>query len=326
MRAVICSKYGPPEQLVVGDMDSPALGENGIRVRVHAASVNFPDTLIIEGKYQLQPPFPFVPGFEVAGEVVEIAPSVRKFAVGDRVMALTSAGYGGFAEEAITDEESTELVPDGMDYPTATAFYSSYATSYHGLVQRGRLKTGETLLVLGAAGGVGLATIEIGKALGARVIAAAGSDEKRSVASDHGADEVVDYTRGDFREQLRELTCGKGIDVCLDGVGGDAFDHVSRAMNYGGRLLVVGFASGTIPKLPVNLLLLKGYSAVGVYWNTFVRREPELKSANADALARLFTTGQLRPLVAETFGIEDIVAALTAVTKRGTAGKLVVTM
>lgn len=326
MRAVICSEYGPPENLVVGEMNSPSLGENGIRVGVRAASVNFPDTLIIEGKYQVQPPFPFVPGFEVAGEVLEVAPSVRKFAVGDRVMALTSAGYGGFADEAITDEKSTEVVPDGMDYPTATAFYSSYATSYHALVQRGRLKAGETLLVLGAAGGVGLATIELGKALGARVIAAAGSDYKRAMALDHGADEVVDYSRPDFRERVLELTTGKGVDVCLDGVGGDAFVHVSRAMAYGGRLLVVGFASGTIPTLRVNLLLLKGYSAVGVYWNTFVQREPELKSANADALASLFGSGHLRPLVAQTFGIEQIVGALTAVTERNTAGKLVVTM
>ncbi|OUS88645.1 NADPH:quinone oxidoreductase family protein [Rhodococcus sp. NCIMB 12038] len=326
MRAVLCTSHGSPESLEIEDVPRPCLGDKDIRIDVRAASVNFPDTLIVEGKYQVQPELPFTPGFEVAGVVSEVGSGVTEYEIGQKVMALLGAGYGGFAEEAVTDQHTAELIPEGMDYTTATAFYSCYGTSFHALVQRGQLRAGETLLVLGAAGGIGLASIEIGKALGAHVIAAAGSPEKLAMAKAHGADELIDYRKQDLRGAIRNATRGKGVDVCVDAVGGDAFHAASREMAQGGRLLVVGFASGSIPSVAVNLLLLKGYSVVGVYWNTFVQSNTEEKARNSRELARLFAAGKLQPLVSNTFPMQAVAEALKAIHTREVIGKLVLTV
>ncbi|QSE89375.1 NADPH:quinone oxidoreductase family protein [Rhodococcus pseudokoreensis] len=326
MRAVLCTSHGSPESLKIEDVPRPRLGDTDIRIDVRAASVNFPDTLIVEGKYQVQPELPFTPGFEVAGVVSEVGSGVTEYEVGQKVMALLGAGYGGFAEEAVTDQHTAELIPEGMDYTTATAFYSCYGTSFHALVQRGQLRAGETLLVLGAAGGIGLASIEIGKALGAHVIAAAGGPDKLAMAKAHGADELIDYRKQDLREAIRDATRGKGVDVCVDAVGGDAFHAASREMAQGGRLLVVGFASGSIPSVAVNLLLLKGYSVVGVYWNTFVQSNTEEKARNSRELARLFAAGKLQPLVSNTFPMHAVAEALKAIHTREVIGKLVLTV
>jgi NADPH2:quinone reductase len=323
---MVCREYGPPESLVIGHLATEGLGPDDIRIRVRAASVNFPDTLIIRGEYQVKPPTPFAPGFEVAGDAVEVGPDVTEYAVGDRLMALTRSGYGGFAEEAVTDSVKAALIPEGMDYVTATAFYSAYGTSYHALVQRGALQKEETLLVLGASGGVGLAAVEIGKALGARVFAAASTAEKREIARQHGADELVDYSEGNLKAQVKALTAGRGVDVCFDGVGGDAFDAASRSMAYKGRLLVVGFASGRIPLLPTNLTLLKGYQVVGVWWNNFVTREPDMNRANLEHLSELFELGALKPLVSRTYPLAEAGSALNELLGRGVIGKLVLTV
>jgi NADPH:quinone reductase len=326
MRAVVCRELGPPEGLIIGDLPSEPVGPEDVRVRVRAASINFPDTLIIQGKYQVKPPLPFAPGFEVAGDVIEVGENVTRFRVGDRIMGLTRLGYGGFAEETVTDAKLAAPMPAGMDHTTATAFYTSYGTGYHALVQRGRLQAGETLLVLGASGAVGLAAIEIGKALGARVLAAASSAEKLEIARQHGADDLIDYSGDELKQRLRELTGDDGVHVCLDAVGGDAFDAVSRVMSYDGRLLVVGFASGRIPKLATNLTLLKGYAVVGVWWTPFILREPERNAANFEHLTELFAKGVLRPEVFRTYPLEGAVAALNDVLSRRVMGKLVLTI
>jgi NADPH:quinone reductase len=288
--------------------------------------VNFPDTLIIKGEYQVQPPMPFAPGFEVAGEAIEVGAAVTQYRVGDRVMGMTRSGYGGFAEEAVISAPLTAAIPAAMDFVTATAFYSPYGTSYHALVQRGQLQAGETLLVLGASGGVGLAAIEIGKSLDARVIAAASTDDKLAVAREHGADELINYSDEELKPRLMALTGGKGVDVCFDPVGGDAFDVVSRAMNYNGRLLVVGFASGRIPSLRTNLTLLKGYAVVGVWWNRFLLDDASANDANFEHLNALAADGKLRPRVLRTYPLEQVADALNALLSRRVTGKLVLTV
>lgn len=323
MRAMICKEYGPPESLELGTLPRPELEANEIRIRVQACGVNFPDTLIIQGKYQIQPPMPFAPGGEVAGDVIEVGSSVKNLKVGDRVMALT--GFGGFAEEAVTTADRAIPMPDGMDYITASGFSMVYGTSYHALVQRGQLKAGENLLVLGASGGVGLAAVEIGKALGARVIAAASSAEKLQVAKEHGADELINYSTEDLKDRANELTGGKGADVIYDPVGGDAFDQCLRAINWGGRLLVIGFASGRIPKAPANLPLLKGSSIVGVFWGAFVGRDPQTNFANFQHLFELYAEGKLKPHVCKTYPLEQAADALNDLLERRVTGKVVLT-
>ncbi len=323
MRAMICKEYGPPESLVLGELPRPELDGNDIRIRVHACGVNFPDTLIIQGKYQLKPPMPFAPGGEVAGEVIEVGDKVTGLKVGDRVMALT--GFGGFAEEAVTNVNRAIPIPPGMDYVTAAGFSMVYGTSYHALVQRGRLKAGENLLVLGASGGVGLAAVEIGKALGARVIAAASSPEKLAVAKEHGADELIDYSKEDLKERVKELTGGNGADVIYDPVGGDAFDACLRAINWDGRLLVIGFASGRIPQAPANLPLLKGSSIVGVFWGAFVNRDPKTNFQNFQHLFQLYAEGKIKPHVCRTYPLEQAADALNDLLERRVTGKVVLT-
>lgn len=241
-------------------------------------------------------------------------------------MALTSSGYGAFAEQAVAKAHEVVCVPDGIDDITATALYTAYGTAYHALVQRGQIHPGETLVVLGASGGVGLAAVEIGVALGARVIAVGRSLDKLRIAQEKGATDILSYAEGDFRQRIKELTDGKGADICLDTLGGDAFDAMSRVMNWNGRLLVIGFTSGVIPRLAVNLLLLKGYQVMGVYWGSFVTRSPEINAANFEVLTRMLKQGQIRPHVFKTYPLEQVGDALRDLSSRTTVGKLVITV
>jgi NADPH2:quinone reductase len=302
---------------------------------VKAASVNFPDVLIIQNKYQFKPPLPFSPGSEVAGTVKEVGEGVTAFAAGDPVLAVTT--YGAFAEEVKTEARRLLSIPAGMDFATAAAFGLTYATSEHALYDRGALKAGETLLVLGAAGGVGLAAIEIGKALGARVIACASTDDKLAVCRAHGADDTINYaaalrdpqgapnaSRGeDFREQVKRLTGGAGPDVIYDPVGGAYTEPALRSIAWRGRLLVVGFAAGEIPRIPLNLTLLKGCSIVGVFWGEFTRREPQRFAESMQRLGRWYGDGKLKPHISARFPLERAAEALTKMANREVTGKVV---
>lgn len=321
MRAVLCKAYGPPDSLVVEDIAAPIAGPGEVVVAVKAAAVNFPDVLIIENKYQLKPPLPFSPGSEFSGVVKEVGDGVTNVTPGDRVFAIT--GYGAFAEEVKTTATRVLKMPAGMDFPTAAAFGLTYATSDHALRDRGELKAGETLLVLGAAGGVGLAAIEVGKALGARVIAAASTDDKLAVCRDHGADDTINYTSEDLRERLKALTSGRGPDVIYDPVGGSFTELALRSLAWRGRLLVIGFAAGDIPKIPLNLALLKGCSIVGVYWGEFARREPEKFAQSIAQLGRWYTAGAIKPHVSKTFPLDRAADALTMMANRQVKGKAV---
>src|SRR4051794_5128311 len=268
MKAVLCKQYGPPDTLTFEELPSPRAGAGEVVVAVKAASVNFPDVLIIQNKYQFKPPLPFSPGSELAGVVKEVGAGVTNVKAGDKVIAFTT--YGAFAEEVKTEAGRLLPLPEGMDFASGAAFLLTYGTSDHALRDRGALKAGETLLVLGAAGGVGLAAIEIGKALGARVIACASSEEKLAVCKAHGADDLINYSTQDLREAVKAATGGKGPDVIYDPVGGIYAEPAFRSIGWRGRYLVIGFANGEIPKLPLNLTLLKGASLVGVFWGEFV--------------------------------------------------------
>jgi NADPH2:quinone reductase len=321
VKAVLCTAYGPPESLVFEEVPSPEAGPGDVVISVKAASVNFPDVLIIENKYQVKPPLPFSPGSELAGVVKAVGDSVTAFKPGDRVMAIT--GYGAFAEEVKTEARRVIAIPSGMDFTTAAAFGLTYATSEHALQDRGALKAGEILLVLGAAGGVGIAAIEIGKALGARVIACASTDEKLAVCRAHGADEGINYATEDLRDRIKALTGGHGADVVYDPVGGTYTELALRSIAWRGRLLVVGFAAGEIPKIPLNLTLLKGCSIVGVFWGDFSRREPERFAEAMQRLSRWYGEGALKPHVSRTFPLERAKDALHAMASREVTGKIV---
>jgi NADPH2:quinone reductase len=324
VKAVLCKAYGPPESLVVEDVASPEPGPGDVVITVKAASVNFPDVLIIQNKYQVKPPLPFSPGSEVAGIVKSVGEGVTQVAVGDKVLAII--GYGAFAEEVKTESRRVLPLPHGMDFASAAAFGLTYATSEHALTDRGALKAGETLLVLGAAGGVGIAAIEIGKALGARVIACASTSDKLAVCRAHGADETIDYAAEDLRERIKALTNGNGPDVVYDPVGGPYTELALRSIAWRGRLLVVGFAAGEIPKIPLNLTLLKGCSIVGVFWGEFARREPERFAESMARLGRWYTEGRLKPHISETFPLERAADALTRMANREVKGKVVLTV
>lgn len=321
MKAVLCKSFGPPENLTLEEVPDPQPAKGQVLIDVWSAGLNFPDTLQIAGKYQFLPPFPFTPGAEVAGVVAEVGAGVTHVRPGDRVMALT--GIGGMAERATADATAVGRIPDSMDFDVAAGFGLVYGTSYHALKQRAQLQPGETLLVLGAAGGVGLAAVEIGKAFGARVIAAAGTDEKLAVAQRHGADPLINYSRDSLKDKLKELTGGKGADVIFDPVGGELFDQCTRSVNWNGRILVVGFASGVIPKYPTNLALLKGCQLVGVFWGEFVKREPQTCLANCAALFELYAQRQLKPLVGQAFPLDQYAAALNQFIHRQAVGKIV---
>ena len=324
MKAVVCKQYGPPESLVVEELPSPRAGRGEVVVSVRAASVNFPDVLIIQNKYQFKPPLPFSPGSELAGVVKEVGAGVNNVRLGDKVIAFTT--YGAFAEEVKTEAARLIPLPGGMDFATGAAFLLTYGTSDHALRDRGALHAGETLLVLGAAGGVGLAAVEIGKALGARVIACASSEDKLAVCRSHGADATIDYTREDLRERVKALTDARGPDVVYDAVGGPYTEPAFRSIAWRGRLLVVGFAAGEIPKLPLNLALLKGASVVGVFWGDFARREPKRFAESVAQLGRWFGEGKLRPHVSQTFPLEKAAEALKLMAARQVKGKVVLTV
>jgi NADPH2:quinone reductase len=293
-------------------------------IAVKAASVNFPDVLIIQDKYQVKPPLPFSPGSEVAGVVKAVGNGVTTVRPGDAVMAFTT--YGAFAEEVKTEAHRLLPLPPGMDFATAAAFGLTYATSDFALRDRGQLQSGETVLVLGAAGGVGLAAVEISKALGARVIACASSAEKLAVCREHGADDVINYTTEDLRERLRHITGGRGPDLIYDAVGGPYTEPALRSIAWRGRLLVVGFASGEIPKIPLNLTLLKGCSIVGVYWGEFTKREPRLFAESMQRLATWFTEGTIKPHISTRLPLDRAVQALELMASRQAVGKIVITM
>ena len=324
MKAVLCKQFGPPESLVIEELPSPKAGAGEVVLSVKAASVNFPDFLIIQNKYQFKPPLPFSPGSELAGVVKEVGSGVTHVRAGDRVIAFTT--YGAFAEEVKTEAARLLPLPDKMDFVTGAAFLLTYATSDHALRDRAALRSGETLLVLGAAGGVGLAAIEIGKALGARVIACASSDEKLAVCREHGADAAINYATEDLRERIKALTEGRGVDVVYDAVGGAYTEPAFRSLAWRGRLLVVGFAAGEIPKLPLNLALLKGASVVGVFWGDFARREPKAFAESAQQLARWYVEGKLRPHVSQTLPLERASEAINLLASRKAMGKVVLTM
>ncbi|MBU2953923.1 NADPH:quinone oxidoreductase family protein [Marinobacter sp. F3R08] len=321
MKAILCKEYGPAEKLVIDDVPSPEVKGRGVKVRVKAAGLNFPDTLIIEGKYQLKPTMPFSPGGEMAGEVIEVGDKVTRFKTGDRVAGLT--GYGAFAEEVIVPEQNLLPVPDGMSDEKAAAFTMVYGTSYYALKQRANLQPGETLLVLGASGGVGLATVELGKAMGAHVIAAASSAEKLAVAKEAGADELINYSEEPLKDAIKKLTHSKGVDVIYDPVGGDFTEQALRAMAWNGRHLIIGFAAGDIPKVPANLTLLKGCSVVGVFWGSFTQREPEASAQNMLELMKLYGEGKIDPKISEVFEFGDYAKALGSLTERRATGKVV---
>jgi NADPH2:quinone reductase len=323
VKAVVCREYGPPESLVVEEVPPPVPGPGEVVVAVKATSVNFPDVLIIQNKYQFKPPPPFSPGSELAGVVQSTGGDVDRFKPGDAVIAF--ATYGAFAEQVKTDARRLFRIPEGMDFITAAAFGLTYATSDHALRDRARLAADETLVVLGAAGGVGLAAIEIGKALGARVIACASTDDKLAVCRSHGADETINYAREDLRERIKQLTGGRGVDVVYDPVGGAYTEPAVRSLAWRGRLLVVGFASGEIPRIPINLTLLKGCSIVGVFWGEFTRREPDAFAESMRQLDRWWREGRLRPLVSQTFPLDRAADALALIARREVTGKLVLT-
>ena len=324
MKAVVCKQYGPPESLVLEELPSPRPGPGEVVISVKAASVNFPDVLIIQNKYQFKPPLPFSPGSELAGVVKEAGAGVRDFRPGDRVMAFTT--YGAFAEEVKTEATRLVPMPDGMDFATGAAFLLTYGTSDHALRDRAALQAGETLLVLGAAGGVGLAAIEIGSALGARVIACASSEEKLAVCRSHGADATINYAAEDLRERIRALTEGRGVDVVYDAVGGPYSEPAFRSLAWRGRHLVVGFAAGEIPKLPLNLALLKGASLVGVFWGDFTRREPRAFAQSLAQLGRWYAEGKVHPHVSQTLPLEQAAQAISLLASRQAKGKVVITM
>lgn len=321
MKAVLCKQFGPPQSLVVENIPALQPGKGQVVVSVRACGVNFPDTLIIEGKYQYKPEMPFSPGSEMAGLVKQVGEGVAGVKPGDAVSAATM--WGAYAEEVVVNAERLVPLPDGMDFNVAAGITVTYGTTYHALKDRANLKPGETLLVLGAAGGVGLAAVELGKLMGARVIAAASSDEKLATCTRYGADATINYSRDDLRESIKTLTNGKGVDVVYDPVGGRYAEPAVRGMAWGGRYLVVGFAAGEIPRIPLNLTLLKGCAIVGVFWGEFTRREPQAHRNNMSEIYGWVIAGRLKPLVWATYPLARAADALAELLARKVQGKAI---
>ena len=324
MKAYVCREFGPVESHKIEEIEDPRAEAGQVIVDLKAAGVSFPDVLIVQGKYQFQPPFPFSPGGEIAGIISEIGEGVVDWKVGDRVIAMT--GNGGIAEKVVAFEMTLMPLPDSMDFKDGAAFPLNYGTTYYALKQRGQLQAGETLLVTGAGGGVGTTAIEIGKAMGARVIAAASSDEKLEIAKNLGADEVINYSDGELKEKVKALTEGLGADVIYDPIGGDIFMQCMRCINWKGRVLVIGFASGPIPEVPTNLALLKGCSIVGVFWGRFTGAEPEENSQNFDELFALHAEGKLKPQITKSYSLDDAAEAIASLENRKATGKVVIEM
>ena len=322
MKALLCREYGPIEGLKVEEVPSPRPGPTEVVVEVKASSLNFPDALLVQGLYQVKPPLPFSPGMELAGVVKEVGTGVRGVKSGDRVVA--SPGRGGFAQECVVPADRLSPLPPGMDFETGSAFVLTYCTSLHALKDCGHLQSGETLVVLGAAGGVGTSAIEVGKAMGARVIAAASSEEKLAFCRELGADDGIDYEMSDLRQRILDLTGGKGADVVYDPVGGAHTEAALRATAWRGRLLVVGFASGVIPQVKLNLALLKERSLVGVYWGDWTQHDPEGQRRNVEQLVAWFAEKRIKPAVSERVSLEDAPAAMVRLLQRTVKGKVVV--
>ena len=324
MKALLCKEYGPPESLIIEDVPAPTPGDGEIRIGIRACGVNFPDILMIAGKYQVKPPLPFSPGFELAGEILELGEGVTHFRPGQRVAATSMCG--AMAEEICLPAENAMPIPDEIDYTTAAGFILTYGTSYHALKQRAQLKPGEKLLVLGAGGGVGLTAVELGHLMGAEVVAAASTQEKLDLAASRGATHLVNYTETGLKEAVRELTGGKGVDVIYDPVGGELFDDCLRSIAWAGRILIIGFAAGNIPSIPANLPLLKGSSVVGVFWGSFTQKEPAASQQNMRELISWYEQGKLDPCISRTYPLEEAAEAMKALAERKATGKLVVTV
>ncbi len=324
MRAVVCKEFSGVDALSVGDLPPRPLGDGMVRIAVRAAGLNFADTLMVAGQYQVKPQLPFAPGLEAAGFVTELAPGVEGITVGDRVMA--NLDHGGFAEDAVAKAADVYKIPNQMSFVEAAGFPIVYGTSHIGIKHKLKLQPGETLLVHGAAGGVGLTAVEIGKAMGARVIATAGGKEKLAVAKAHGADDLIDYREEDIRERVKALTDGRGADAVYDPVGGSVFDASLRATAQGGRILVVGFASGTVPQIPANILLVKNISVIGFYWGAHRVLAPDLIRQSFHELFDLFLAGKLKPHVSHTFPLEQVTDAMHTLTGRKSTGKVVLTV
>jgi len=322
VRALLCRSLGSIDALEVAEIESPRLGSGQVRIQVQASGVNFPDILMVEGKYQIKPDLPFIPGLEVAGVVLECAEGLDHVRPGDRVLAFARRG-GGHAEEVVVPAAIVTAIPDAMDFVTAAAFPVAYGTAHFALTHRGHLANGEVLLVLGASGGVGLAAIEIGKLLGARVIAAASTPDKLAIARQYGADETIDYAAENLRDRVRNLTDGKGADVVFDPVGGEAFKQSVRCVGWEGRILVVGFASGEIPHVATNMILVKNFSLTGVVFGEHSSRYPEDTHQRLAGLIELYSKGYLRPRVMKTYALSDARRALAEVAGRKAVGKLV---
>src|SRR6267143_1923092 len=322
MKAIRCREWGAPDVLRLEEAESPNLKQHQVRLRVRAAGVNFADSLMVGGTYQVKPPFPFTPGLEAAGEIVELGNDVEGLRLGQRALAVLRFG-GGYAEEIVLDAAAVAPIPDAMDFATAAAFPVAYGTSHFALTHRGHLQPGETLLVLGAAGGVGLTAVEIGKAMGARVIAAASTAEKLSVARGRGADELVNYSTEKLTDRVMALTDGKGADVCFDPVGGDLFDAALSALGWGGRILIVGFVGG-VQQIPANRLLVKNRAALGTSLRYFRWNAPDKLRRSADELLRWYDEGKLKPCISHRLPLEKSVEAIRLLTDRKAHGKIVV--
>lgn len=325
MKAILCQTYGPPETLAYTEVPPPPLTDKGVRIGVQAAGVNFPDLLIIEGRYQIKPDLPFSPGAEVSGEVLETGSAVTGFSRGDRVIGMTR--WNGYAEEVVIPVERCLPIPENMDPIVAAGLPMTYGTAYHALVQRAALQPTDTLVVHGAAGGIGTAAIDIGQCLGARIIATGGNDDKlQAIGQHYGVEHLVNYVSDpDWKDRVKTLTNGQGADVICDPVGGHVFEQSLRCINWEGRLLVIGFTSGTIPKARANLILLKGCSVVGVFWGAFVNRDPTANRANFEQLFAWYEADRLRPLIGRTFPLEQAASALHVVARREVVGKIVLT-
>ncbi|MEH6635415.1 MAG: NADPH:quinone oxidoreductase family protein [Halioglobus sp.] len=325
MKALVCKELGLADKLeLVDDWADPELGDHDVLINVKAAGLNFPDVLIIQGKYQIQPELPFVPGGECSGIVEAVGPKVTRFKVGDKVLSMGATG--AFCEKIAAVEFAVFPMPEGLSFEQAAGISITYFTSYHALKQRANIQPGETLLVLGAAGGVGTTAIELGKLMGAKVIAAASSAEKLELCKQLGADEVINYNEVSLKDTIKELTGGKGVDVVYDPVGGDYAEPAIRSMAWNGRYLVIGFASGPIPKIPLNLALLKGCSLVGVFWGRFSAEEPEQNLKNIEALWELFASGKISPVVTDSFPFEDYEDAFNCLIERRARGKVIMNM
>ena len=319
MKAIVCNDFGPIQNIEYKDVNEPVIQDQSVIINVKSVGVNFPDGLLVQGKYQLKPETPFIPGMEVAGEIVKIGPSVLNLKIGDRVAALSQ--LSGYAEQAVVQEKSVFKIPSKMSFDDSCALLCAYGTSHYALKQRANLKKNELLVVLGASGSTGIAAIQIGKIMGAKVIAVSSNSEKQKIAKDNGADISIGYDN--LKDKLKSISNGKGVNVIFDPVGGDIFDTVARTMARSGRLLVIGFASGTIPKLAVNLALVKEFSVVGVFWGAFTRGEPIEYKQNMIELFNWYKEGLLKPLIQDSYPLSEAAVVLEKILARGAKGKII---